>query len=67
MTTRNELTRRLRARYDEQCERFPQTREIGWPLYKQRNLRGVIKFDDYMRVNFGGEALSAYASPAREG
>jgi hypothetical protein len=60
MATRQELARRLRARYDEQCERFPVTREIGWALYKRRNLRVVVKLDDYMRINFGKEALEQY-------
>ncbi len=34
--------RRLTNRYNEQCERFPLTRELGLELYVRANLRGVM-------------------------
>lgn len=59
MTARTELVARMRRRYDEQCERFPRTREIGWPLYLRRNLPSVLRLDLELSA-VGGEALAMY-------
>ena len=62
MTPRKELVRRLRARYEEQCGRFPTTRDdIPWGMYKRRAMRYMHKLDAEMIARGRDGALSDYA------
>lgn len=61
MPDRKELARRLRNRYEEQCERSPTFRnDIPWSLYKRRNLSVVVQNDAYLLLHYGREALEGY-------
>ena len=61
MTPREELIRRLRNRYDEQCHKFPKTSELGWKLYMRANLAGTMRNDRAMWARDGHGALEMYA------
>ncbi len=42
--TRKQAIKYLTARYQEQCEQYPRTREIPLDLYLARNLRTTLRF-----------------------
>ena len=42
--TRKEAIAYCTKRYEDQCERFPRTRELGLALYLARNIKTILKW-----------------------